>query len=120
MERRIHLRYKTDDKYWAKLTIEEEDKVKIRDISIGGISLHTTQDLPLKETFKIEIVSGNNEKIIPTCEVAWSTLLQTREEKDDFYSIYEVGLKFIELTDIQKIFLEKCISGSRTVSVTGI
>ncbi len=41
--------------------------------------------------------------------MAWSSLIQTVEQKSESFSIYEVGLKFIELTDKEKGFLEKYI-----------
>ncbi len=119
MERRLYLRCKIEDNYWAKLTREEVEKVKIRDISIGGISLFTTQDLSLKEVIEVEIVADSKEKIIPKCEVAWSSYLRKVEENNHSYSIYEIGLKFLELTDRQKDFLKECIKNSTAVSLSG-
>ncbi len=107
MEKRIFVRCKHGDKHEAELVTEE--KVKIRDISIGGISLQTSQDLHTKNSLGVELTSSNNEKITTRCEVAWSSLIQTVEQKSESFSIYEVGLKFIELTDKEKGFLEKYI-----------
>ncbi len=106
MERRVYLRYNTEDKYWANLSTEEVEKVKIRNMSSGGICLHTTKNLPVNQLINIEIYSGNEEKTIMKCEVAWSSLLREVQEKKNSYSVYEIGLKFIEISDIQKKFIE--------------
>jgi len=108
MEKRVHIRCKIVDERTAELiTIE---RAKIKNISIGGICLETSQHLNTKDSFRVEITSSDNEKITPTCEVSWSSLLIEAEEKEGALSIYEVGLKFIELTDSEKRFLEKYIS----------
>ncbi len=107
MERRVYLRCNTEDKYWATLSTEEVEKVKIRNVSPGGICLHTTKNLPVNEIIKIEIYSGDEDKAIMKCEVVRSSLLKEVQEKNNSYSVYEIGLKFIEISDIQKKFLEK-------------
>ena len=66
--------------------------------------------LPPGHVCRIEIVSDSNEIITPKCEVTWSSLLRTLEKENEALSIYGAGLKFIELTDSEKLFLEKNIS----------
>ncbi len=109
MERRVYLRYKTDDKCCVAKLVTEEN-VTLKDISMGGIKLQTSQNLAPNRIFRVEIVSGDNETIVPTCEVVWTSLLQSIEENDSSYSIYRVGLKFIKLTSEEKDFLEKHIN----------
>ncbi len=108
MEKRVFMRCSVGEveKKGELITTEE---VKIKDISVGGICLETSQYIDSKKNFKVEIASSDNEKITLTCEVAWSSIVITVEKKDGYISIYEVGLKFVELTDAEKQFLEKYI-----------
>ena len=105
MEKRSSERYKTGDKYKVKVILA--DAVTIKDISLSGIRLESVENLTPNNIYRIEITSRDNVKITPLCEVIWSSLLRTVSEKDKTMSIYGVGLKFIELTDNEKHFLEK-------------
>ena len=106
MEKRVCLRFKIADKD-KKAELITTESVKIKDISLGGICLETSQYLDTKNSFRVEIASNDNEKITPECEISWSSLLVTIE-KD--LSIYEVGLKFTRLTDSEKRFLDKYVN----------
>lgn len=108
MEKRVLMRCSVGEgeRKGELITTEE---VKIKDISAGGICLETSQYLNAKKSFKVEITSADNEKITLTCAVAWSSLMLTVEKKEGALSIYEVGLKFVDLNDAEKQFLEKYI-----------
>jgi hypothetical protein len=108
MERRVFIRCKAGDNLSAELAAIE--KVKIKGMSVDGLCLETSHIINPDTFCKIEIVSRNNEKITPKCVIVWSSHRRIVKEKDETFSIYGVGLKFIELTDSEKLFLEKCIS----------
>ena len=67
----------------------------------------TCSDLTLNNICRTEITSSDNQKITPLCEVVWSSLTRKINENDRTISIYGIGLKFIDLTDNEKRFLEK-------------
>lgn len=110
MERRDGERFTAGDKYRAKLILA--DQVTIKDISISGICLETSQRLNTNNIYRIEVFSTKNERITPTCLVVRSFLKGTRKENDNTFPLYEVGLKFINLADSEKIFLGKFVSES--------
>ena len=105
MKGRISERHKTGDKYKGKVILS--DAVTIKDISLSGIRLETIEDLTPDNKCRTEITSSDNQKITPLCEVVWSSLMRKINEKDRTVSIYGVGLKFIDLTDNEKHFLER-------------
>ena len=105
MEKRNSERHKAGDKYKGKVILA--DAVTIKDISLGGIQLETIEDLTPDNVCRIEITSSDNKKITPLCEVVWSSLMRRMNEKDRTISVYGVGLKFIDLTDNEKQFLER-------------
>jgi hypothetical protein len=108
LERRSSKHYKSGHEYKGKIILAEA--LTIRDISLSGIQLETIESLTPDSICRIEITSSGNEKISPLCKVVWSNLVRTEEKKNETLSIYGVGLKFIELNDSEKQFLEKNIS----------
>jgi hypothetical protein len=108
MEKRKSERFETGDMCRGELVFAEKGKIK--NISIGGICMEISQHLTIDNIYMIEIVCSKNKKIIPTGVVVWSSFKGTVKKKDDIFPIYEVGLKFIELNDSDKQFLNKLIS----------
>jgi hypothetical protein len=108
MEKRKSERFKTGNKCRGKLIVGE--KIKIKNISISGICMEILQHLRINNIYKIEIVCSKNKKITPTGVVVWSSFRGSLKKKGDILPIYQVGLKFIELNDTDKHFLDKLIS----------
>ncbi len=78
---------------------------------MGGMCIETPQHLTHDSVYRIEIGSGgNNGKITSSVKVAWSTLRKTVQEADEITLVYEVGLKFINLSDKDKFSLHKIIT----------
>ena len=107
MEKRSSEHYKTGHKYKGKLI--RADSLNIRDISLSGIQLETIEHLIEDSICRIEITSGDNEKITPQCKVVWFDLLRTEEKEGEKVSIYSAGLNFTELNESEIQFLEKNI-----------
>ena len=107
MEKRSSEHYKTGHKYKGRLIIA--DSLNIRDISLNGIQLETVEHLIPDSICRIEISSGDNEKIAPQCKVVWSDLMRTEEKEGETVSIYSAGLNFTGLNDSEIQFLEKNI-----------
>ncbi len=107
MEKRNSEHYKTGHKYKGRLILS--DLLNIRDISLSGIQLETVVHLISDSICRIEITSGDNEKITPQCKVVWSDLMRTVKKEGETLSIYFVGLNFTVLNDSEIQFLEKNI-----------
>ena len=107
MEKSSSEHYKTGHKYKGILIIA--DSLNIIDISLNGIQLETVEHLIPDSICRIEITSGDNEKIAPQCKVVWSDLMRTEEKEGETVSIYFMGLNFTGLNDSEIQFLEKNI-----------
>ncbi len=107
-ERRAYKRFKTGNNYRAKL--DDTDKFKIKNISIGGICLKTSHHLNTSSIYKIKIFSYKNKEISTEGIVVWSYLIGTTTEKESSFPYYETGLKFIEMTYKLRSSLEKFIT----------
>jgi len=108
MEKRADERFRAGDKYKAKLILAGE--VEIKDVSMNGVCIETSQRLNTNNVYRVEILSSGSERITPTGVVIRSFLRGTRKEGDDSLPIYDVGIKFVELSDDEEIFLEKFVS----------
>jgi c-di-GMP-binding flagellar brake protein YcgR len=106
LERR-YKRHKTSDKFLAKLILSR--KARIKDISAGGICMETPERLETNRKYRIEMVSGKNERQWLKCEVIWTLLKNTITENDDSVPVYEVGLKFLELNNNEKSFINELV-----------
>ena len=82
------------------------DKVKIKDISIGGICLETSRRINTNSIFDMKIVTKGNEEVSVKGKVTWSYLKKSLKDKGDFFPIYDIGFKFIEQNDKENKFLE--------------
>jgi hypothetical protein len=81
--------------------------VKIKDISIGGICLETSQHIDTRKHYDMKLVIRNKEEMMLRGEVVWSSLIKSIKDKDNIYPLYYIGLKFIEQNDNKSKFLEK-------------
>ena len=104
---RLFERFKTGDKYSAKLILA--DDVRIKDISLGGILLETTRRLNINNKYRIQICGISDETISPMGLVVWASLKNTLKKMQDAVPIYHVALKFVKLNDEEKHYLEKLI-----------
>ncbi len=108
-ERRLYKRFKVADIFPAELN--GSDKVKIKDISIGGLCVKTSQHLAVNSIYKIRMLSVDNEEISQAGVIVWSYLIGTETERGESLPSYESGFKFIEMNNGIKSSLEKFISG---------
>ncbi|MHA2219384.1 MAG: PilZ domain-containing protein [Candidatus Hodarchaeales archaeon] len=107
MENRVHKRHKTGSYCNVECAIAKD--VKIKDISIDGICLETSQHIDTRNPYDMKLVTKNKEEIMLKGEVVWSSLIKSIKDKDNIYPIYDIGLKFIEQNDYKNKFLEKLI-----------
>jgi diguanylate cyclase (GGDEF)-like protein/PAS domain S-box-containing protein len=107
-EKRISDRFVTRNQSVAELVISED--VRIKNISVGGICLKTSQQLTKNTLYKIKISCPDDEVIIPTGLVVWSAVRGKHTEYDHMPLHYEAGLKFLELKSRIKGILEKFIT----------
>ena len=96
-------RYETHSGRWAEL--DRLDMVKIKNISIGGICLRTSEELPLLKTYQIRGISFNRQRKTVKGKVMWSKLYKSMSPDKGSLAIYEAGIKFMELRDSDKRFL---------------
>ena len=68
----------------------------IRNISIGGILVRTSQRLTKNTIYTIKMRNNNNEEISPKGLVVWSSLIGKGAGKDEAGPYYEAGLRFID------------------------
>jgi diguanylate cyclase (GGDEF)-like protein/PAS domain S-box-containing protein len=106
-ERRVYKRFRTENKCWAELN--GSGKIKIKDISIGGICLKTPQHLNSNSKYKIKMFSNNNGGITSKGKVVWSDLMERENKKEASSPYYESGLKFVEMNDNLKTSLMEFI-----------
>jgi diguanylate cyclase (GGDEF)-like protein/PAS domain S-box-containing protein len=104
LKKRRHKRYQARN-YWLKL--EGLDKFEIKNISVGGLCLKTTEMLPLNSTHTIEISPTINGKTTLKGSVVWSLLVESKSRENGEKMCYEAGFKFIGLSNSQKIPLKK-------------
>lgn len=98
-------RYRTDTIKRGKVIYSND--ISIKKISDSEMSLETSLYINTNSVTKIEIVNKNKEKIKLTGEAISSLLRRTQWKNGDNVPIYEVGIKFIELSDVEKRFLDK-------------
>ena len=108
MEKRKSKRYKAGTKVEGGIIFA--DDTSIINISGSGMRFETFHCINPKNIYQIELINKNKEKQKLTCETIWSLLKGTQQVNDVNVPIYEVGIKFIELNDIEKQFLDKFIT----------
>jgi hypothetical protein len=107
MDNRIHTRHKTGVHCSAECAMAQ--KVKIKDICIGGICLETSQHIDTRKPYDMKLVTKKKEEIMLKGEVVWSSLVKSLKDKNNVYPLYDIGLKFIEQDDNKNKFLIKLI-----------
>lgn len=107
VERRAYRRFRTGHNCWAE--INGYGKIKIKDISIGGICLKTPKHLAMNSKYKIKMFSGNNGSITSNGKVVWSDVMEKENKKGTGSPYYESGLKFIKANNNLKTSLVKFI-----------
>jgi diguanylate cyclase (GGDEF)-like protein/PAS domain S-box-containing protein len=103
-DRRVYRRFKTGDGCWAELDIS--GTVKILDLSIGGARISASHPLGADIIYKIKIFSANGDEISLAGVLAWSSSKEAVAGKEEPFP-YSGGLKFIEISDSQKMALDK-------------
>jgi diguanylate cyclase (GGDEF)-like protein len=103
-ERRVYERFKSGDNCWAELDIS--GKVRIVDISMGGVRLKAPRPLTADSTYKIKLSPSETEEIALTGIVVWSSISKSKNEGDGKFP-YEAGLKFTELSKGLRSSLDK-------------
>ena len=111
MQARTHKRFESGNILWAETVLSEQVKVKnrIKNISMSGICLETSQQLAHDDVYTIEIGSSSKEKIMPAAKVVWSALRSTVKENNNVIPLYEVGLKFVNMDDKEKFSLHNLL-----------
>jgi len=107
LKKRRYKRYRAQNQ-WLKL--EGLEEFEIKNISVGGLCLKTTEMLPLNNTYTIEISPAINGKTILKGSVVWSLSVVSKSRENDEKMLYEAGFKFIGLSDLQKKPLKKFLS----------
>lgn len=96
-------RYETHTGRWVEL--DRLDMVKIKNISIGGICLRTSEELLPQKTYQIRGISFNRQMTTVKGKVMWSKLYKSMSPDKGSLAIYEAGIKFMELSERNKHFL---------------
>lgn len=92
-EEREYERYITDNNSPAELVLSGSST--IRNISIGGILVRTSQRLMKNTIYTIKMLDDNNEELSSEGLVVWSSLIGKADEKDEAKPYYEAGVRFI-------------------------
>lgn len=93
-EEREYERHKTDNNNSAELVLS--GSAMIRNISIGGILVRTSQRLTKNTIYTIKMHYDDHEELSPKGLVVWSSLIGKADEKDETEPYYEAGLRFID------------------------
>jgi hypothetical protein len=67
----------------------------IRNISIGGILVRSSQRLAKNTIYTIKMLDDNKEEPSPKGLVVWSSLTGKADERGETEPYYEAGLRFI-------------------------
>jgi diguanylate cyclase (GGDEF)-like protein/PAS domain S-box-containing protein len=104
LKKRRYKRYQAQN-HWLRL--QGLDEFEIKNISVGGLCLKTTEMLPLNNTYTIKISVAINGKTTFKGSVVWSLLVESKSRGKGEKMLYEAGFKFIGLSDHQKKPLKK-------------
>ncbi len=103
-EKRLYKRVITENRCWAELS--DSGKIKLKDISIGGICLKTDEPLQVDSWHQIKIMSEQEKEINSTGRVIWS---DPSVKKNNGPLYYESGLKITGMNDRFKSALGRVI-----------
>ena len=95
-QERAHERYEIDSCPTTELSIA--GSVVLKNISVSGISVRTSQRLTKNAIYKIRMLSTRGDELSLRGMVVWSSIGKA-PEKDDNGSQYEAGLRFIDMND---------------------
>ncbi len=87
-------------------------KVEVKDISPGGICLKTSSKLTVHDIHSIRIVYPDNADIVQTGIVVRSHLVRGNTDKDNGTHHYESGLKFVEINDRVKRYIDEVVNNA--------
>ncbi|MCK5504113.1 MAG: diguanylate cyclase, partial [Thermodesulfovibrionia bacterium] len=107
-ERREYKRCSVSNNYEAEL--DDSGRVKIKNISNGGICLKTSQRLDTGSIYKVKMFPTDNEVLATSGIIVWSSLTVKETDEKSILHQYELGLRFIEMKDSLKSSLEKLIT----------
>ncbi len=107
-QKRTHDRRELLNHFAADLSVSGVSMIK--NISLGGISVKTSQRVAKDTVYRIRIRNDRNEELSLKGVVVWSSLVGAAPEKGEG-SYYETGLSFVELNEGLKSSLEKFILG---------
>jgi hypothetical protein len=85
------------------------DKIKIKDISIGGVCLETSKHIDINTNYSLNFVTKGIGKRNLKGKVVWSELKNSIKDKIDVIPIYQIGLKFIKRND-DHLYLEHLVN----------
>ncbi len=77
---------------------------------MGGLCIETPQHLVHDDVCEIKLCFGDSVNVKQQARVVWSSLRKTVKHEENFLPVYEVGLKFMDLGDIEKFSLHKLIT----------
>lgn len=70
-----------------------EPRVKVENVSLGGIRIYSDRFYKEKEKLEIEIFLPTNESLVEIVQVVWIKELPPNSE-----ALYDIGLEFIRLS----------------------
>jgi diguanylate cyclase (GGDEF)-like protein/PAS domain S-box-containing protein len=108
IKRRKYKRYMTGGNCMAEL--DSLQKVRIRDISNGGLCLISPQSPYMSSICKIRIFTTDNEEFTKTGVVGGLSLTGEVIHRENNLSLYKYGLKFIDMKKNVKSSLDKFIN----------
>lgn len=107
MDKRKRKRFTAGKPYKGRIILAED--IMVKNISESGLCLETFQRVSTNRVYRIQFQPSDNKKVMLTAQAVWSILRGTRKENEDVIPVYEVGLKFLEMSEIEKQFLEEFI-----------
>jgi len=107
-DRRSCERVSTGADYTAR--IDGKVKVEIKDISMGGICLRTSDPMKTESVHKIHITSPEIDEITPKGIVVWSSPTGATKKKGRNSLDSESGVRFMKLSINEKKSLKKIIN----------
>jgi hypothetical protein len=110
MIKREGLRVKIRDSYRARLVVA--DDIEINDISITGICIKTSKYLMNRNNYRVHIISQDNEEIMPRGKVVRSCLNCSIKRNGDTMPVYEVALKFVQLSNRERYFVRDMLNST--------
>jgi diguanylate cyclase (GGDEF)-like protein len=113
-QKRVCERYETDASLPAEIVVS--GSAVIKNISVSGIALRTSQRLTKGTIYKIRIRSVGGEELSCQALVVWSSLIGKVFEKGEGGPYYEAGMTFIEPNNSLVRSLENLIEGKLTSS----